>query len=67
VELIGAARAGQSLHLLPVFGAALAVIFLGESIKAYHGFGIALIAAGNSVCVAAQEQAVNTRASCGGR
>ena len=46
VELIGAARAGQSLHLLPVFGAALAVIFLGESIEAYHGFGIALIGAG---------------------
>jgi len=32
VELIGAARAGQSLRLLPAFGAALAVIFLGERI-----------------------------------
>jgi drug/metabolite transporter (DMT)-like permease len=46
VELIGAARAGQSMHLMPVFGAVLAVIFLGEGIEAYHGFGIALIAAG---------------------
>jgi drug/metabolite transporter (DMT)-like permease len=46
VELIGAARAGQSVHLLPAFGTMLAVVFLGESIQAYHGFGIALIAAG---------------------
>lgn len=46
VELIGAARAGQSLHLVPVFGAALAVLFLGERIEAYHVFGIVLIAAG---------------------
>jgi drug/metabolite transporter (DMT)-like permease len=46
VELIGAARAGQSLHLMPVFGAALAVLFLGERIQAYHAFGVALIGAG---------------------
>jgi drug/metabolite transporter (DMT)-like permease len=46
VELIGAARAGQSMHLMPVFGAVLAVIFLGERIEAYHGVGIALIAGG---------------------
>jgi drug/metabolite transporter (DMT)-like permease len=46
VELIGAARAGQSVHLLPVFGTALAVVFLGERIQTYHAFGIALIAAG---------------------
>jgi drug/metabolite transporter (DMT)-like permease len=46
VELIGAARAGQSVHLLPVFGAALAVLFLGERIQIYHAFGVALIGAG---------------------
>lgn len=46
VELIGAAPAGQSTHLMPVFGVALAVIFLGERIQIYHAFGIALIAAG---------------------
>jgi drug/metabolite transporter (DMT)-like permease len=46
VELMGAARAGQSVHLVPVFGAALAVIFLGERIQAYHAAGIALIGAG---------------------
>jgi drug/metabolite transporter (DMT)-like permease len=46
IELIGAARAGQSMHLMPVFGAALAVLFLGERFRMYHAFGIALIAAG---------------------
>jgi drug/metabolite transporter (DMT)-like permease len=46
VELIGAARAGQSMHLMPVFGAALAVLFLGERIYAYHAVGVALIATG---------------------
>jgi drug/metabolite transporter (DMT)-like permease len=46
VELIGAARAGQSAHLMPVFGAALAVLFLGERFRLYHAVGILLIAAG---------------------
>jgi drug/metabolite transporter (DMT)-like permease len=46
VALIGAVGAGQSVHLMPVFGAALAVLFLGERIYAYHAVGVALIAAG---------------------
>jgi drug/metabolite transporter (DMT)-like permease len=46
IELIGAARAGQSMHLMPVFGAVLAVLFLGERFHLYHAIGIALIAAG---------------------
>jgi len=46
IELIGAGRAGQSMHLMPVFGAVLAVVFLGERFHVYHAIGIALIAAG---------------------
>lgn len=46
IELIGAARAGQSWHLMPVFGSVLAVLFLGERFYAYHVVGIALIAGG---------------------
>ena len=46
VELIGGARAGQSLHLVPMFGSLLAVVFLGEQPRWYHAGGIALIAAG---------------------
>jgi drug/metabolite transporter (DMT)-like permease len=46
IELIGAARAGQSWHLMPVFGSILAVLFLGEMFYAYHAAGIVLIAGG---------------------
>jgi drug/metabolite transporter (DMT)-like permease len=46
VELIGSARAGQSLHLVPLFGSLLAVAFLGEQPHWFHAAGIALIAAG---------------------
>ena len=46
IELIGAARAGQSWHLMPVFGSILAVLFLGETFYLYHAIGIALITAG---------------------
>ena len=46
IELIGAGPAGQSMHLMPLFGAALAVLFLGERFHLYHAAGIALIGAG---------------------
>lgn len=46
VELVGANTAGMTVHLIPVFGIALAVLILGERLYAYHGVGIALIALG---------------------
>jgi drug/metabolite transporter (DMT)-like permease len=46
VELIGPGRAGQSAHLMPVLGAILAVLFLGEQFHLYHVVGIVLIAGG---------------------
>ncbi len=46
VELVGPARAGHYLHLMPVFGVVLAMLFLGEALQAYHLAGIGLIAAG---------------------
>lgn len=46
VELIGAGPAGQSMHLMPLFGSVLAVLFLGEHFHIYHACGISLIAAG---------------------
>jgi drug/metabolite transporter (DMT)-like permease len=46
VELIGTARAGQSLHLIPLFGAALAILLLGEQPHLYHAAGFLLILAG---------------------
>jgi len=46
IELIGASLAGQSTHLMPLFGSLLAVVFLGEQFRLYHLVGIALIGAG---------------------
>ena len=46
VELVGANRAGLFIHLMPVFGSLMAVIFLGEVFCWYHGAGILLIGAG---------------------
>jgi drug/metabolite transporter (DMT)-like permease len=46
VELIGAGPAGQSMHLMPLFGSVLAVLFLHEQFQLYHAAGIAMIAGG---------------------
>ena len=46
VELIGAGAAGQSMHLMPLFGSVLAVLFLHERFQAYHAIGIAMIGGG---------------------
>ena len=46
IEILGAAPAGQSVHLMPVFGSILAVVFLGEAFRAYHASGILLIGIG---------------------
>jgi len=46
VSEIGAARASPYMYLVPVFGIALAAIFLGERLHGYHAVGIALILAG---------------------
>lgn len=46
VTELGANRTGQFLHLMPAFGAVLAMIFLGERLYPFHGAGIALIALG---------------------
>ena len=43
ISLIGASRAGQFHNLIPVFGTALAVLFLGEILHAYHAAGFAAI------------------------
>lgn len=46
VARVGAARAGYSIHLIPLFGVLLAVLFLDESLHLYHLAGIAAIIAG---------------------
>lgn len=46
VELVGANAAAPFLHLLPVFGTALAIVFLGETMAWYHAAGYALVIGG---------------------
>lgn len=46
VELIGANRAGVFLYLMPIFGAILGMLLLGEVLEAFHFVGIALVVAG---------------------
>ena len=46
IALLGPARGGQFMHLIPVFGTVLAVLLLGEQFHLYHLAGAALIAAG---------------------
>jgi drug/metabolite transporter (DMT)-like permease len=46
VEQVGASVAGLFVHLMPVFGALLAWLFLDERMRAFHVIGIALILTG---------------------
>lgn len=46
VAMIGAAKAGQTIALMPLFGAGLASILLAEPLHGYHLAGMALILGG---------------------
>jgi drug/metabolite transporter (DMT)-like permease len=46
VAQVGASVAGLFVHLMPVFGAILAWIFLGERLQFFHIVGIGLILSG---------------------
>lgn len=46
ISLIGPNRAAPFLHLVPVFGSALAILLLGEELKLFHLAGYALVLAG---------------------
>lgn len=46
VELVGANVAGTFLNLMPVFGAVLGMLLLGEHLQIYHYIGIVLIFSG---------------------
>jgi drug/metabolite transporter (DMT)-like permease len=46
VAMIGANRAGLFFNLVPIFGAILAVVILGESFRAFHLTGLLLVLGG---------------------
>lgn len=45
-QRIGANRAGQFAHVVPISGIIIAVLLLGEELHLYHLVGVALVAAG---------------------
>lgn len=49
VELVGPNRAAPFLHLIPVFGSVLAIVFLGERPQLFHGIGYALVICGIAI------------------
>jgi drug/metabolite transporter (DMT)-like permease len=55
VQLIGANRAAPFFHVVPVFGSAMAIFFLGEQPHWFHLFGYALVLTG--VYVASRQPA----------
>ena len=46
ISIIGANRAGVFLHLMPVFGAAMAIVFFKEKFMIYHFLGALFIISG---------------------
>ena len=55
--IVGPARAGQAITLMPLFGAFLAALLLGERLHPFHFAGMALILAGIFVAALAPRQA----------
>jgi len=46
VEVLGANRTGLLINFIPVFASILAILFLGETLQAFHVIGLALIFGG---------------------
>jgi drug/metabolite transporter (DMT)-like permease len=55
IALIGPNRAAPFLHLVPVFGSAMAILLLGEELRLFHLIGYALVLAG--VVIASRQAA----------
>jgi drug/metabolite transporter (DMT)-like permease len=55
IALIGPNRAAPFLHLVPVFGSAMAILLLGEQLQLFHLTGYALVLAG--VVIASRQTA----------
>ena len=63
VGMIGGARAGQTITLMPIFGAVLAAMILGEPLHGYHLAGMALILAGIGLSALGGRRAVANEGS----
>jgi drug/metabolite transporter (DMT)-like permease len=61
VKRMGAARAGVTMHLMPGIAALMAMLFLGEYPRWFHGAGIALILAGVALSSSRASSAASSR------
>lgn len=57
VELLGPNRAAPFYHLIPIFGSALAILFLGERPYLYHAVGYGLVLIGIVIATAPGKRA----------
>jgi len=46
IARVGPARAGLFIHLIPLYGASMSIVFLGETLHIYHAIGMAAIVGG---------------------
>lgn len=63
VEMIGPNRASPFYHLIPIFGSALAILFLGERPYLYHAAGYALVLTGIAIATASTKQPLRISAA----
>ena len=57
VEMLGPNRAAPFYHLIPIFGSALAIVFLGERPYLYHAIGYALVLIGIAIATMTTKRA----------
>jgi len=62
VARVGAVQAGIFTHLVPVFAAVLAAVFIGERLHPFHGAGFLLVAGGAVVCCLRAAPMLSSRA-----
>jgi len=55
IEVLGPSKGGLFLHLIPVFAALFAFVFLGERLQIFHAAGIAAIGAGILMATTARQ------------
>ncbi len=63
VKLIGPSLAGQFIHLMPLFGTLLAVLFIGEQLALFQLVGALLIAGGIYLSIKPAKQQVRLKRS----
>lgn len=66
VQKVGANIASFIYHMLPAYGTVLAILFLGERFRPYHGLGLALILVGVLVSTHSSSRSAMPRTGSGG-